>query len=304
MISNIIDFQDLHNSELFVKHIEAHYHYWSTSSSWKISEPGRVHHAFMLFISCKNTYLIDGEEKLTAYPGEVVYLPKGVHYECKFENISIEKDLNLYGDINNFYYNGIAQNSNHMEKHYNAIYLGFDLYNSEFEEAYFSKSVTKLPIKSSEKIFTIFNDIVSFSRRGITSNLLLNTSFYKLLMEVSNNLHFQDYNGSVNPVLQPAFQFISENNISEVTVSRLAKACQLSPSGFRSLFKAHTGVSPIDYILDLKLKKAKILLSEKSLSVAEVAHMLGFTDLSYFSKFYKQHTGKLPSKDRNQANPN
>ena len=299
MISDIIDFQDLHNSELFVKDIEAHYHYWSTSSSWKTYESGRVHHAFMLFISCKNTYLIDGEEKLIAYPGEVVYLPKGACYECRFENISIEKSLNLYGDIKNFYYNGIAQSGKYTEKHYNAIYLGFDLYNSEFEEAYFSKEITKLPIKSSEKIFTIFNDIVSFSRRGITSYLMLDISFYNLLAEISNNLHFQDYSSTVNPVLKPAFQFISENNISEVTVARLARACQLSPSGFRSLFKAHTGVSPIDYILDLKLKKAKILLAEKSLSVAEVAHMLGFTDLSYFSKFYKQHTGKLPSKDRN-----
>lgn len=297
-IDNIIDFQNLQNSDLFIKHIEAHYHYWSTSSSWKTYESGRIHHAFMLFISCKNTYLIDGVEKLTAYPGDIVYLPKGACYECRFENVAIEKNLNLYGDIKNFYYNGIAQTNKNIEKHYNAIYIGFDLYNSEFEETYFSRDIAKLPIKSSEKIFTAFNDIVSFSRRGITSNLLLNISFYKLLMEISSNIHFQGDNSTVNPILNPAFQYISENNISDVTVSRLAQACQLSPSGFRSLFKTYTGISPIDYIIDLKIKKAKILLSDKNLSVAEVAHMLGFNDLSYFSKFYKQHTGKLPSKDR------
>ena len=299
MTKSIIDFKDLQNSEFFINHIEAHYHYWSASSSWKTYESGRVHHAFMIFISCKNTYYVNGEEKLTAHPGEVVYLPKGACYECRFENMQIEKDLNLYGDIKNFYYNGVSQTVKNIKKFYNAIYIGFDIYNSDFEEAYFANDITKLPLNNSEKIFTLFNDMVSFSKRGINSSLLLNISFYNLLLEISNNLHFQADNNSINSTLKPAFQFISKNDISEVTVSKLAHACPLSPSGFRSLFKANTGISPIDYLLNLKIKKAKILLSDNNLSVAEVAHMLGFADLSYFSKFYKQHTGKTPSKDRN-----
>lgn len=63
-------------------------------------------------------------------------------------------------------------------------------------------------------------------------------------------------------------------------------------------FEKQTGVSPIEYLLNLNLQKAKVLLADNNLSVAQVAHTLGFSDLSYFSKFYKQHTGKSPSDDR------
>lgn len=151
MTESIIDFQNLQNSEFFINHIEAHYHYWSASSSWKTYESGRVHHAFMIFISCKNTYYVNGGEKLTAHPGEVVYLPKGACYECRFENMQTGKNLNLYGDIKNFYYNGVLQTVKNIKKFYNAIYIGFDIYNSDFEEACFANDITKLPLNSSDQ---------------------------------------------------------------------------------------------------------------------------------------------------------
>ena len=50
-----------------------------------------------------------------------------------------------------------------------------------------------------------------------------------------------------------------------------------------------------DYIRTLRLKKAATLLSERFGSVSDVAYEVGFTNLSYFSKCFKEHFGKTPS---------
>ena len=127
---------------------------------------------------------------------------------------------------------------------------------------------------------------------------MLDISFYNLLAEISNNLHFQDYSSTVNPVLKPAFQFISENNISKVTVARLARACQLSPSGFRSLFKAHTGKSPSDYIRELRMTSAARMLLTSDREIAEIGYQVGFSDANYFSRTFRQVFGVSPHQYR------
>ena len=297
-MSNNLNFYNLQNQIFFTKKIEAHYHYWTQNSSWKSFENGRINHAFMFFISCSNTYYTDGKKILTAKPGDIVYLPKGARYECHFETNSDENGIPIVGETPNYYFNGSFPAIDKSSKFYNAIYIAFDIFNEEFKETQFSDKITILPIENNENIFFKFDDIVSLSRRGLTSNLMLNISFAKLLLEINKNLTIKS-DGSINPVLEPAFKFIANHDINEITIPQLASACRLSLSGFRALFKAQTGIPPIDYLIDLKIKKARVLLADSNLSVSQVAHMLGFDDLSYFTKFYKQHTGKTPSKDRN-----
>jgi signal transduction histidine kinase/DNA-binding response OmpR family regulator len=90
---------------------------------------------------------------------------------------------------------------------------------------------------------------------------------------------------------------ILEENITdaEFNVSRLVREIGMSrPVLFRKT-KMLTGLSVIDLIRDLRLKKAAMLLKQRKLSISEVAFTVGFSDPKYFSKSFRSHFGKSPS---------
>jgi len=72
----------------------------------------------------------------------------------------------------------------------------------------------------------------------------------------------------------------------------------LSPWYFTHLFKAATGLSPKQYMMQRKMKRAAELLDESFLSVKEIAADLGFDHQSHFSREFKKHSGASPSERR------
>lgn len=65
---------------------------------------------------------------------------------------------------------------------------------------------------------------------------------------------------------------------------------------FRKLFTEVMGISPIAYINDIKIKKAKEMLKSDYGSITDIAHSLGYLDIYDFSRAFKKHTGIPPSK--------
>ena len=105
----------------------------------------------------------------------------------------------------------------------------------------------------------------------------------------------------VTPV-DRAIEYISENYLSEaVKISHLANLCHMSEANFRRVFRKETGMSPKEYLSDLKIKRANVLLSYPDVTVAAIAEDLGFSDVSYFIRFYKKQTGKSPGKLKYKA---
>lgn len=90
---------------------------------------------------------------------------------------------------------------------------------------------------------------------------------------------------------------IMEDNLenSDFNVSRLVKEIGMSrPVLFRKT-KMLTGLSVIDLIRNVRLKKAEMLLRQRKLSISEVAFTVGFSDPKYFSKSFRSQYGKSPS---------
>ncbi|MBE6572545.1 MAG: helix-turn-helix transcriptional regulator [Ruminococcaceae bacterium] len=97
-------------------------------------------------------------------------------------------------------------------------------------------------------------------------------------------------------IIAPAIDLIHEKYSSDhLTVSKLAQACDISPEYFRMLFRRNFGISPIKYINDLKLTRAKELLLSGMYSVATAAEMAGYSDISYFSREFRKNVGVPPS---------
>lgn len=85
---------------------------------------------------------------------------------------------------------------------------------------------------------------------------------------------------------------------SEIRIDELASEMAMSRTTFYTKVKALTGMSANNFVIDYKMKKAVVLLSETDLPVQEIALKLGFRNQRYFSTVFKSVTGNSPTKWR------
>ena len=98
-----------------------------------------------------------------------------------------------------------------------------------------------------------------------------------------------------------AIRYIDQHLYEACSLQWIAAAVKLHPAYLSSLFKAETGVPVSDYIREIKIREAVNLLREGNYSVSEVAEMLGYHSLSYFSKVFRRVCGCGPREFRNRT---
>jgi AraC-like DNA-binding protein len=91
-------------------------------------------------------------------------------------------------------------------------------------------------------------------------------------------------------------------NRSDITIEQLAEALGYHRTYFSQLFKQHTGLSPRQYLMQVRLNKAKELLQEQDLTIQQVAYSVGYSDPLYFSKQFKLATGNTPVEFKKRFN--
>jgi DNA-binding response OmpR family regulator len=102
-------------------------------------------------------------------------------------------------------------------------------------------------------------------------------------------------------ILQKAVQIIEGNmDNSEFSVEDLCSAVGMSRSVFFNKVKSLTGLAPIEFIRDLKMKHAAQLLSSGDYLVKEVSYMIGISDTKYFGKCFKAKYGVTPQEYKNR----
>lgn len=98
-----------------------------------------------------------------------------------------------------------------------------------------------------------------------------------------------------NEVLNEIIIYINDNIYEQMTIEEICLKFSISRSSLQTLFKNNLGVAPKQYISDLKLKKSKLLIKESVYTISEIASMLGFTSIHYFSRKFKQQFGITPT---------
>lgn len=108
--------------------------------------------------------------------------------------------------------------------------------------------------------------------------------------------------------IEESVKFINENiDNPELVVEDLARNAGMSRTAYFNRMKHITGLSPIGFIKQMRIKSAlQLLEQEKSMSITDIAYHVGFTDPKYFSRCFKSEMGLTPSqyiesrKDSNQ----
>ena len=90
--------------------------------------------------------------------------------------------------------------------------------------------------------------------------------------------------------------FMEENIYREVDLGGFGEMLGVSASHLNSVFKSYTAMTPYQYFISIKIRKAKELLEAGSLAIKEVAFRLGFDDQYYFSRLFKKKAGIPPSR--------
>jgi len=145
-------------------------------------------------------------------------------------------------------------------------------------------------------------NIDSYSQTLVVSNieLLLNyCSRYYGRQFITRKNSNKDSVAQIEKILKNHFRTNSDKEKSLPTVKYLADKVNLSPNYLSDLLKKETGMNAQDHIHYYLIEAAKNILLNTENSVSEVAYTLGFEYPQYFSKLFKQKTGKTPVEFRN-----
>ena len=118
------------------------------------------------------------------------------------------------------------------------------------------------------------------------------------VMGISRNLRKADKTLSPFQKMMPVIEYIKENHTKEISISELAQMCHLSESQFRRRFKQLFRLSPLQFILKIRIESACHLLRTSSLNISEIADRCGFEDQNYLARQFRQHMGISPTQYR------
>jgi len=188
------------------------------------------------------------------------------------------------------------------------FWIGFkgDIMENLVDKGFFSRQSPILEVGVNEAIFHLYREIIDRIReeksgyQPLVSGILLHLlgQIHAIIKEKSSAQE------NINEAIINKARFILRANIdTHIDMEKVAEELNVSYAWFRKAFKVYTGMAPNQYLLKLKLEKAKLLTADGSKSIKEIAYSLNFESVYYFSKFFKEKTGLSPEQYRKNLEP-
>lgn len=113
-----------------------------------------------------------------------------------------------------------------------------------------------------------------------------------LKMEWENSI--KSKSPKLKELINISINFIHTNFERDISLGDIAKFVFLSPSYFTRAFKEETGMSPISYLLKVRIERAKELLEDTGLKISDIALNVGFSNQQRFNEMFKKYTKHTP----------
>lgn len=148
--------------------------------------------------------------------------------------------------------------------------------------------VISLPIQKSDTYVKDFEKMKALS--------LFEENRAKMMSVFYNMLHRLSTESSVQNVILPAIRYIESNYQNpKLSNAELAEKCNISEVYFRKIFTETYKTTPKQFIVDIRINKAKQLLSDGFLNIGAVAEECGFSNQYHFCRLFKEKTGFTPT---------
>lgn len=150
-----------------------------------------------------------------------------------------------------------------------------------------------------QKFLDLFEEMFETLSEGYTINnlLLANMNLWGILMlfihhKFGKNRKLKDTR------VAKIINFMKDNIVRNLSVDEIAAVVPLSSSHLYTLFKTHTGYSPLDYFIHLKVQFACDYLNDTNLRIKEIASLVGYKDPYLFTRIFTNVMGQSPRKYR------
>ncbi len=172
-------------------------------------------------------------------------------------------------------------------------------------------SYITLKVSPKNEIVVLMNRILKERESSEPGSEFLN---YLLIMELfvllsrALKMEWENSIKSKSPKLKEligiAVNFIHNNFERDISLGDIAKFVFLSPSYFTRAFKEETGMSPINYLLKVRIERAKELLADTGLKISDIALNVGFSNQQRFNEMFKKYAGLTPLQYRKSMTKN
>lgn len=235
---------------------------------FKYTDATPFEHIMLLISSGRISYSFGGGETFFAGEKEIVYFPPGVRYSRRIEEpISFHQFKFKVSDGGN----ALAH-----------LYPGRLMIRHHLVEQIALDTGLSLALPEAEQKF-IFENLIG---NIIYENYLFSVNLEKKTIPDRDVLF--------------AIQYFRDHIAEKILISAVAEKRNLTHNGFILKFKRCTGKTPIEYLTDLRISRARELLSCTDMSISSIAETCGFSNSFYFSNTFRKHTDFSPSEYRNQ----
>ena len=161
----------------------------------------------------------------------------------------------------------------------------------------FCKLVQWLPSAISAITDADIDNILSYTRQIEESETLDETVslIMRFVVGIKDKI---GHRSALSMEISLVVEYIEMNYCKNISLHSAAEQIYVSDSYLSALFKKELQINFIDYLIDLRIKKAKQLLLSGQLKVREIANKIGFHDITYFCKVFKKQTGVTPKEFR------
>ncbi len=233
-------------------------------------------------LSGKGKYIIDGKE-YSVEAGDLVICNPGVKHTHLVVNPK-EPTIEFISGFTDFHFKNMAPNSIELRDGSCIIHMS-----SELRQEISMHCYAMIAERESNQPGRYF----MFKTHLMQMLLLVIREISEIEKTDQTGCNFESYNKSyaVNRIIN----YLNENYEHKISLEQIAHNIYLSPVYISKIFKEETGESPINYLIKIRLEKAKdILQSKNSGSIKNIANQVGYEDVYHFSKLFKKYYGVSP----------
>lgn len=231
---------------------------------------------------------------------QLVYITCG---EGIFESSSMEKATVKEGSVILLFPGEWHRYKPNKDTGWDEYWVGFkgQIADNIFQGSFFSRKEAVLFIGFKEGIVASLTEIMEQTKREEPGYQPLISGAVLYMLGKIHTIHKQQkiqQADNVHIIINKAIVLLRSRMDEQIAMQGIAAELQVSYAWFRKMFKLYTGMAPQQYLIQLKIEKAKMLLNDLNKSVKEIAYELNFEYPLNFSKLFKEKVGLSPEQYR------
>lgn len=237
---------------------------------------------FTFILSGKGKYLVEGIT-YDVEAGDVIICNPGVKHQNILVNTK-EPTVEFFAGFTDFHFKNMQPNSISLKDGGHVLHTTTETKQEISKHCY--EMIAENESAQIGKYFMLKSHLIQILLLMVRDITEVETSNQK-------GCNFESYNKSY--AVKRIINYLNENYENKISLDQIAHNMYLSPVYISKIFKEETGESPINYLIKIRLEKAKdILINTEGGSIKSIANRVGYEDVYHFSKLFKKYYGISP----------